>query len=123
MQGEQEEFAAEVVARWRETHKKSMTVFFILVALNTDPMWSRELATWLVNTTGIELTERGLHRTLQRMHKSGFTSVSTETSPVSGADRKVYTITPLGRSVAQKIKQEGLDYVFSPAYQTGLERL
>ncbi len=111
MLSEQEEFAAEIVERWVETHKKSMTTFVILVALSGRPMWSKELEQWLGEVAGWELTERGLHRILQRMAKLELIRYEKTNSPKSGADRKVYEITEFGLGIARSIKADGLSYL------------
>ena len=123
MLGEQEEFAAEIVERWVETHKKSMTTLAILVALGSRPMWSKELEQWLAETTGWELTERGLHRILQRMTALGVICYETTNSPKSGADRKVYEITEFGSAIASSIKDDGLAYLRNDTFTKLLARV
>ncbi|PID31168.1 hypothetical protein CSA80_04060 [Candidatus Saccharibacteria bacterium] len=108
---EQADLAHEIVDRWVENHKKSMTTFLILLALSAHPMWAGELHRWLERVAGWSLTERGLHRVLQRMTNLGLIAYSRAESPKSGADRKVYAMTDFGRTVAQDIKTAGLVYV------------
>lgn len=52
MLSEQKEFAAEIVERWVETHKKSMTTFVISFVCRGQPMWSKELEQWLGEVAG-----------------------------------------------------------------------
>lgn len=123
MLSEQEEFAGEIVERWVETHKKSMTTFVILVALSSKPMWSKELEQWLRQMTGWELTERGLHRILQRMARLELIRYEKTNSPKSGADRKVYGITEFGSDIASSIKINGLSYLQNDTFTKLLAKL
>ena len=112
MLDEHQEFADEILERWHETHKKSMTMLFVLVALNTQAMWSR-----------VELTERGLHRVLRRMHSSGLIDMEKVQSPKSGAARKIYRITDLGCQIAAQIKESGLSYWQNQEFQQALSEI
>lgn len=123
MLSEQDELAAEIVERWVETHKKSMTMFVVLVALSSQPMWSRELDQWLRKNLNFELTERGLHRTLQRMTNLDLIAYTKDRSPKSGADRKVYRITEFGTRIARSIKDSGLSYLQNEAFSKSLRNL
>ena len=69
--GEEDELKYEIVFRWAEVHKKSLTSFLIMVSLGNRSMWSKEIEVWLVRVTGWEITERGLYRTMQRMTELG----------------------------------------------------
>ncbi|MFT4186624.1 MAG: helix-turn-helix transcriptional regulator [Micrococcaceae bacterium] len=117
MISEDEEYQQEVVKRWTETHKKSMTMFVILVGLSQKPMWSKELMEWIVDITNWTITERGLHRTLQRTAKLGLIDYENTTSPKSGAKRKVYKITEIGKDVTKAIKDESLIYLTTPIFK------
>ena len=123
MLDEHQEFADEILERWHETHKKSMTMLFVLVALNTQAMWSRELNDWLQKVAGVELTERGLHRVMQRMHSSGLIDMEKVQSPKSGAARKIYRITDLGCQIAAQIKESGLSYWQNQEFQQALSEI
>lgn len=122
MPNEQGDFASAIVERWIETHKKSMLTFVILTALNDTPMWSRQLSEWVKRTTGWRLTERGLHRTLQRMANLELIQYKKTNSPKSGADRKVYQVTEFGVKIARSIQTEGLSYLQNEPYAKLLTR-
>lgn len=111
---QEQELAEEIVARWTESHKKSMLTFIALIGLTHQSMWSKQLETWLHEVTGWEVTERGLHRLLQRMNNLNLIDHRTQASAKSGADRKVYSATEFGRSVASMITTSGLSYLQSP---------
>lgn len=120
---QQDELAQEIVNRWTETHKKSMLTLLILVGLKEKPMWSKELQDWLNELTGWDLTERGLHRTLQRMAKIDLIEYQTANSPKSGADRKVYNITDFGREIASDIRKNSLMYLDGAEYLQRLKNI
>ncbi len=120
---EQTELATEIVDRWVNSHKKSMTTLLILVALSSRPMWAGEIRSWLDQVAGWSLTERGLHRVLQRMNKLGLVAYSRTESPKSGADRKVYEVTDFGLSIVRDIKASGLAYLKEPKFNQLYDKL
>ena len=123
MLDEQEELSEEIIERWVETHKKSMTMFAVMVGLSTGPMWSKELLVWLKNVMEWDITERGLHRVLQRMTHLGLIAYRSADSPKSGADRKVYQVTTFGLSIARAIRDTGLSYMHDIKFTTAVEKL
>lgn len=111
---ELEEYQTELINKWEELHKKSMVTLLILFALTESPMWSKELEQWLKKTSGWELNERSLHRTLKRMAKLGLIQYKEVDAPKTGASRKVYMISESGISFLNQIKSSSLSYLDSP---------
>ena len=118
-----DELRCEIVSRWAEVHKKSLTTLLIMVCLNRRSMWSREIQDWLTSATGWEVTQRGLHRSLQRMSDLGLIEYQSVSAARTGAERKIYQLTELGRSVAREIRTEALSYLNKSEFVDGLKAL
>jgi DNA-binding PadR family transcriptional regulator len=117
------ELRYELVSRWAEVHKKSLTTLLIMVCLSRQPMWSREILDWLTSVTGWELTQRGLHRSLKRMSELGLIEYELVTAARTGAERKSYKLTEFGRSGARGIRTEALSYLARNEFTDGLRAL
>jgi PadR family transcriptional regulator PadR len=120
---EVDELRLELVSRWAEVHKKSLTTLLIMVCLSRRSMWSKEILEWLTMVTGWEVTQRGLHRSLQRMSELGLIEYEGVTAARTGAERKSYSLTEFGRSVAREIRTEALSYLTRNEFTEGLEAL
>jgi PadR family transcriptional regulator, regulatory protein PadR len=120
---QEDELKYEIVSRWAEVHKKSLTTLLIMVSLGSRSMWSKEIEAWLVTVTGWEVTERGLYRTLQRMSELGLIEYERVNAPKTGADRKSYTLSRLGRKVAKDIAADVLGYLHHPDFIKGIKSL
>lgn len=120
---EEDELKYEIVTRWAEVHKKSLTTLLIMVSLSKHSMWSKEIEEWLVRVTGWEITERGLYRTLQRMTELGLIEYERVNAPKTGADRKTYALSELGRKVAKDISADTLGYLHHPDFIKGIKSL
>jgi DNA-binding PadR family transcriptional regulator len=120
---ELDELKLELVHRWAEVHKKSMTTLLIMVCLSRRSMWSKEILEWLTAVTGWEVTQRGLHRSLQRMSEVGLIQYEAVTAARTGAERKSYMLTEFGRGVAREIGTEALSYLTRSEFTEGLEAL
>ena len=99
MTDESRELIDEQSYSWLEMHKKSALSFLVLSALEKEPMWSKDLTQWITRTTGWTITEKGLYRVLRRMQKQGNIIFSLEAAARTGAERKVYQVTPEGKAL------------------------
>lgn len=100
----------EQIYSWTEMHKKSALSYLILTALNSSQMWSKEIEQYIAKSTKWSISERALYRVLNRMHKQGSIEYSSTPAERTGADRKVYTITPEGNALLAAMKGE-LNYL------------
>lgn len=89
---------------WTEIHKKSALSYVILTALQKHSMWSKELEKYITEITGWSISERALYRVLNRMHKQGSIEFTAESAERTGADRKVYAISPEGSALLTAMK-------------------
>ncbi len=103
----------EQVYSWTEMHKKSAVSFLVLAALDTKNMWSKDIKNWIREKTGWEMSERSLYRVLRRMEKQGSIEFTSEAAARTGAERKVFTITPEGLAILNAIRAE-LIYLVKP---------
>lgn len=94
---ESEEWVASRIDSWVQTYKKSMLtpVVLRLVAAH-QPATIAEIAERVTATTGWQITERGLYRTLKRLQDSGMLISEDVDAPRTGAKRKELTLTSLG---------------------------
>lgn len=94
---ESDEWLDELIRRWNEMFKKSMTSLVLLRLIgDRDDVEVADLQTRLTATTGWTLTERGLYRALQRLAADGLLAVHPVPAPRTGAKRNTFRLTPLG---------------------------
>lgn len=94
---ESQEWVSNRIDSWVETYKKSMLtpVILTLVAAH-QPATVAGIADQVSSTTGWQITERSLYRTLKRLQDSGLLTSTDVSAPRTGAKRKELSLTPLG---------------------------
>ncbi|MDJ1371246.1 helix-turn-helix transcriptional regulator [Gulosibacter molinativorax] len=94
---ESEEWLSGRVESWVETYKKAMLspVILRLVEIH-QPVTIAELLNHLTITTGWQITERGLYRTVKRLQDTGFLLSEERDAPRTGAKRKELALSPEG---------------------------
>jgi len=103
---------------WSGIIKMSLSKFFILRVLYTQPMHGYEIARTVAEVTNgcCAPTEGTIYPVLREFEEKGYVTSSVET--VSGRDRKVYTLTAKGQrafEVAVEAWKEVTDYVLQAA--------
>ena len=94
---ESQEWVSDRIDSWVETYKKSMLTPVILVFVAThQPASIAEVADGVTATTGWQITDRGLYRTLKRLQDSGLLTSTDVDAPRTGAKRKELSLTSLG---------------------------
>lgn len=101
-----QELVDEQAYSWTEMHKKSALSYLILIALQKQSMWSKELEQYITSTASWGISERALYRVLNRMQKQGSIEYKAEAAERTGAERKVYAISPEGEALLAAIKGE-----------------
>ncbi|NNF70052.1 MAG: hypothetical protein HKN01_09790 [Acidimicrobiia bacterium] len=102
---ETEEWLDELVDRWSEVYKKSMTTVVLLhVIREGGRMDAAAIAPAFTAATGWSLTGRGLYRTLRRLATSSLLTVSEVPAARTGAKRKEYEVTALGEAYLQRVE-------------------
>lgn len=99
---------------WNGIIKMSLSKFFILRVLYTNPMHGYEIARTVAEVTNgcCTPTEGTIYPVLSEFERGGY--VTAETATVSGRERKIYTLTPKGRlafEVAVGAWKEVTDYI------------
>lgn len=95
---EEEEWVQARVQSWVETYKKSMLTPVILRAVaERQPATVAVVAADIAATTGWQITERSLYRTLKRLQDTGLLHSAEVDVPRTGAKRKEISLTGLGR--------------------------
>jgi DNA-binding PadR family transcriptional regulator len=64
-----QELVDEQVYNWVEMHKKSALSFLVLLCLEKNTLWSKDIEEFIRRRTGWNITERGLYRVLHRLQK------------------------------------------------------
>lgn len=96
---EAEEWLSELVSSWTDVYKKSMTTVVLLRIIdNQGPVGVGVVAPEFTEQTGWVITERGLYRTLRRLANSGVLEATEESAARTGAKRKIFRLTPLGKN-------------------------
>ncbi|MFZ1249154.1 MAG: PadR family transcriptional regulator [Candidatus Saccharimonadales bacterium] len=100
-----QELVDEQVYNWVEMHKKSALSFLVLLCLENNTLWSRDIEKYIRQHTGWTVTERGLYRVLSRLQRQGSIEFVAMPTVRTGAERKMYTITTEGRALLVAMKQ------------------
>ncbi len=104
---ESEEWLDELLTRWTEVYKKSMTTLVILRLVDEEaPIDVATLVPAFGESTGWTVTERGLYRTMKRLASSGLLHTDEVKVARTGAKRKDYSLTPAGRAYLERIEAE-----------------
>lgn len=106
MNSSSQELVDELAFLWLEMHKKSALTYLVLTALSDQTLWAKELAAWITDKSGWSIHERALYRILQRLEKQGVIMHTTKAAKRTGADRKIYTITPEGKELLAVLQNE-----------------
>jgi DNA-binding PadR family transcriptional regulator len=94
---EDQEWVSDRIESWVETYKKSMLTPVILDLVAThQPASVAQVADGVTATTGWQITERGLYRTLKRLRDSGLLTSADVDAPRTGAKRQELSLTSLG---------------------------
>ncbi|WP_176554672.1 PadR family transcriptional regulator [Georgenia sp. 311] len=107
---ETQEWVDSRVESWIETYKKAMLtpVILQLIAIH-QPATVAEVAGRVTSTTGWQITERGLYRTLKRLQDSGLVASDDVDAPRTGAKRKELSLTTIGSQFLAGINANLID--------------
>lgn len=115
-------YVGAVAASWTDTHKKSMLMLFVLLALRERPAWSAELTGYIADLTGghLAVDPQSLHRSLRRL--VGLNLIAFTEDPVqgTGVKRKSYQLTRTGAEVLAQLARETLSYARNPRFLSAL---
>lgn len=101
---EDEEWLAERARAWVDTYKKSMLTPVLLAQVGrAAPVTIAELAHAITETTGWDLTERGLYRTVKRLEDARLLSSVEVDAARTGAKRKELSLTADGAALLRAI--------------------
>ncbi|WP_101653452.1 helix-turn-helix transcriptional regulator [Brevibacterium ihuae] len=94
---EQEEWEAELLRGWVDTHKRAMLTPVILALVRTRaPVAADALRPAVEEATGWTLTERGLYRTLKRLADQGLLTRTEAEAERTGAKTNLFALTGAG---------------------------
>jgi DNA-binding PadR family transcriptional regulator len=96
-------------AYWSGTIKMSLSKFFILCVLHQRPMHGYDIARQVERTTNgcCSPTEGTIYPVLREFEEGGY--VTSETTIVSGRERRVYTLTDKGREAFKVAVEAWMD--------------
>jgi DNA-binding PadR family transcriptional regulator len=101
---EAEEWADELERVWTEVYKKSMTTALVLKQLLNEAKDADEIGKAFTRTTGWNISERAMYRTLRRLTNSGVLAVEEVPAARTGAKRKLFRLTPLGAELLSRVE-------------------
>lgn len=108
---ESEEWLEELVERWTEVYKKSMTTLVLLRTISERaPVDTASIGPAFTAATGWSLTERGLYRALRRLASTGLLDTTEIPAARTGAERKTYELTTLGAAYLDRINRSTIDH-------------
>ncbi len=106
---EDEEWLEELVRRWTEVYKKSMTTLALLTVIDSHgPASIATIIPKFTEATSWTVTERGMYRTLRRLASLGLLDAKEVSVERTGAKRKDFELTELGRAYLTRIGAEVL---------------
>ena len=104
---ESDEWLEELVDTWTEMYKKSMVTLAILREVAASGWVSVDvIAAAFGESTGWTITGRGLYRTMRRLASSGVLATVEVEVPRTGAKRKNFELTDLGKRYLKRIEAE-----------------
>lgn len=104
---ESEEWLSELVESWTAVYKKSMTTVVLLRVIGEHgPVGVGVVAAEFAGATDWQITERGLYRTLRRLAASGLLETTEEAASRTGAMRKLFQLTSLGRNYLDEVESK-----------------
>lgn len=102
---ESAEWVDELVTRWVEVHKKSMTTVVLLrIVAEGGPVPAATIGQEFTRRTGWTLNDRGLYRTLKRLAETDLLSVESVPVERTGLPRKDYRLTDVGDSYLTRLE-------------------
>lgn len=101
---EAEEWVDELERVWTEVYKKSMTTALVLKQLLDEAKDAEEIGKTLTSTTGWNISERAMYRSLRRLTNSGVLAVEEVPAARTGAKRKLFRLTPLGAELLSRVE-------------------
>lgn len=114
----------ELVRDWEAVYKRGLLTFWVLLALYQSEKRADEIKVFLnIVTDGqFSVDDQSLYRALRRYYDTEFVDFTMEKSN-KGPDRKVYSLTPLGRAVLSRFaKQNIVNIMYKQDIQSLIER-
>ena len=114
----------KLVRDWEAIYKKGQLTFWVLLALYEDPKRMDEIKAYIDAATNGQFTvdDQSMYRALRRYYDTEFVDLTFRDNP-SGPDWKIYSLTPLGRSVLGRFAQRNITSVmYKPEVQSLIER-
>jgi DNA-binding PadR family transcriptional regulator len=105
VRSETEEWLDELVRSWTEVYKKSVTTLVLMRSVaELAPASASVVGARFTRETGWQLTEQALYRSLRRLTASRLLRVEEVPVARTGARRKDYSPTNLGRAYLARIE-------------------
>lgn len=109
-----DDYETKLLQGWEEVYKKGQLTLWIMLALGESPKHMVEIKQFISKATNGTLTadDQSMYRALRRYHDAEMVIYTTEPGKAAGPDRKVYTLTDVGRRVLTTFAQRNIIQVF-----------
>jgi len=110
-------YEAVIASSWAQTHKKTVPMTLILLALHERPAWSSTIKSAIAELTGgnLQFDDQSLHLALRRLEEHNLLH-RQEAVPGTGAKRKVYALTRSGDRILRHQVAATMSYARHPAF-------
>lgn len=99
-----EKYPKVVFEKWLNVYKKSIAVYLVLLAIENNFKWSKEIFVFL-NQKGVKIEKNSLYRLLRRLEFMSLIKNHKQKSQNTGLERKHFFLTPEGKSVLREMKK------------------
>ena len=93
----------------RKQEPSMLTTVILSLASAHQPMSIADIAAGIASTTGWQVTERGLYRTLKRLQAEGLLHGTDVDAPRTGAKRRELSLTDLGAEFLAGVTEHLID--------------
>jgi PadR family transcriptional regulator PadR len=116
--------SVKLVQDWEAIYKKGQLTFWVLLSLYDSPKRMDEIKEFIDDVTNSQFSvdDQSMYRALRRYYDTEFVAFDFQKNP-NGPDWKIYSITPLGRSVlTQFTRRNIISVLYKPEVQLLVER-
>lgn len=106
-------YERKLLEGWEDVFKKGQLTLWIMLALKDGPKHMADIKTFIEHMTNETLSadDKSMYRALRRYYDTELVDFTTEPGK-NGPDRKVYSLTTIGRKVLQGFIERNISSVF-----------
>lgn len=98
---------------WEAVYKKSQLTLWILLALKDGPKHMAQIKAFIDQTTNGQMSsdDKSFYRALRRFSQAELIDYTAKASK-NGPDKKIYKLTPLGKSILESFIDRNINNIF-----------